>query len=86
MTIPIQLVESRIAVKIQEGSLEPPPYSPDLTPNLGSKYLSGTRLSSNSDVKTAAENCGRDFYQVGLSKLVLRPDKYLNRFCDYDEK
>ncbi|GBM61780.1 hypothetical protein AVEN_18341-1 [Araneus ventricosus] len=68
----------------------PPPYSPDLTPNLGSKHLAGTRFSSNSDVKTAAENWlsgqGRDFYQVGLNKLVLRSDKCLNRFGDYVEK
>ncbi|GBM58036.1 hypothetical protein AVEN_170643-1 [Araneus ventricosus] len=33
-----------------------PPYSPDLATNLGSKHLSGTRFSSNSDMKTAAEN------------------------------
>ncbi|GBN92364.1 hypothetical protein AVEN_72419-1, partial [Araneus ventricosus] len=46
-----------------------PPYSPDLAPNLGSKHLSGIRLSSNSDLKTASENWlngqGRDFYQGG---------------------
>ncbi|GBM33208.1 hypothetical protein AVEN_28201-1 [Araneus ventricosus] len=62
-----------------------PPYSQDLAPNLGSKHLSGTRFSSNNDVKTAAENCGRDFYQAGLNKLVLRSDKCLNRFGDYVE-
>ncbi|GBN48316.1 hypothetical protein AVEN_249193-1 [Araneus ventricosus] len=33
-----------------------PPYSPDSAPNLGSKHLSATRFSSNSDAKTAAEN------------------------------
>ncbi|GBN47689.1 hypothetical protein AVEN_141411-1 [Araneus ventricosus] len=33
-----------------------PPYNPDLIPNLGSKHLSGTRFSSESDVKTIAEN------------------------------
>ncbi|GBN71334.1 hypothetical protein AVEN_190769-1 [Araneus ventricosus] len=32
------------------------PYSPDSVPNLGSKYLSGTRFSSESDVKTVIEN------------------------------
>ncbi|GBM24054.1 hypothetical protein AVEN_163218-1 [Araneus ventricosus] len=57
-----------------------------LTPNLGSKHLSGTRFSSNSDIKTAAENWlngqGRDFYQLGLNKLVFRPDKCINRFGD----
>ncbi|GBN22238.1 hypothetical protein AVEN_131378-1 [Araneus ventricosus] len=67
-----------------------PTHSPDLAPNLGSKHLSGTSSSSNSDVKTAAENWlnlqGRDFYQDGLNKLVLRSDKRLNRFGDYVEK
>ncbi|GBM92616.1 hypothetical protein AVEN_160941-1 [Araneus ventricosus] len=52
--------------------------------------LSGTRFSSESDVKTAAENWfngqGRDFYQDGLNKLVLRSDKCLNRFGEYVEK
>ncbi|GBN78792.1 hypothetical protein AVEN_168223-1 [Araneus ventricosus] len=34
-----------------------PLYSrPDLAPNLDSKHLSGTRFSSNSDVKTTADN------------------------------
>ncbi|GBN19362.1 hypothetical protein AVEN_49242-1 [Araneus ventricosus] len=65
-------------------------YSLDLAPNLGSKHLFGTKFSSNSDVKTAAENSlngqGRDFYQAGLNKLVLRSDKCLNRFDDYVEK
>ncbi|GBO19711.1 hypothetical protein AVEN_236275-1, partial [Araneus ventricosus] len=31
-------------------------YSPDSAPNLGSKHLSGTKFSSESDVKTAAKN------------------------------
>ncbi|GBM88491.1 hypothetical protein AVEN_269365-1 [Araneus ventricosus] len=46
-------------------------YSPDLAPNLGSIYLSGTMFSSNSDVKTAAEywrnEQGSDFYQAELN-------------------
>ncbi|GBM89386.1 hypothetical protein AVEN_219844-1, partial [Araneus ventricosus] len=41
---------------LQVESLEPPPYSPDLAPNLSSKHLSGTRFSSESDVKTIVEN------------------------------
>ncbi|GBM62909.1 hypothetical protein AVEN_11365-1 [Araneus ventricosus] len=49
------------------------PCSPDLAPNLGSKHLSGKRFSSNSDVKTAAENWpneqGRDINQSGFNKL-----------------
>ncbi|GBM03570.1 hypothetical protein AVEN_203152-1 [Araneus ventricosus] len=52
------------------------------------EHLSGTSLSSDSDVKTAAENWlngqGRDFYQSGRSKLVLRSDKCRNRFGDYE--
>ncbi|GBM05784.1 hypothetical protein AVEN_263-1 [Araneus ventricosus] len=79
--------DSRIAAKVEVGSLEPspPPYSPDMAPNLGSKHLSGTRFFSNSDVKTAVENWldmqGRDFYQA----VVLRLDKCLNIFDDYVE-
>ncbi|GBM03760.1 hypothetical protein AVEN_134972-1 [Araneus ventricosus] len=46
----------RIAAKVQVGSLEPPPYSPDLAPNLCSKHVFGTRFSSESDVKTVVEN------------------------------
>ncbi|GBM88350.1 hypothetical protein AVEN_199338-1 [Araneus ventricosus] len=49
------------------------------------EHLSGTRFSSDSDVKTAAENWlngqGRDFYQAWLNKLALRPDKCLNNDC-----
>ncbi|GBM35281.1 hypothetical protein AVEN_203852-1 [Araneus ventricosus] len=63
---------------------------PDLAPNLGSKHLSGTRLSSNSDVKRTAENWlngqGHVFCQAGSNKLVLLSDKCLNRFYDYVEK
>ncbi|GBM96036.1 hypothetical protein AVEN_240227-1 [Araneus ventricosus] len=40
---------SRIAVKVQVGSLEPPTYRQDSALNLGSKHLSGTRFSSESD-------------------------------------
>ncbi|GBM44725.1 hypothetical protein AVEN_103190-1 [Araneus ventricosus] len=56
---------ARKAAKVQVGGLLP--SSPDLAPNLGYNHLSGTRLSSNSDVKTADENWinekGRYFYQ-----------------------
>ncbi|GBN48811.1 hypothetical protein AVEN_8503-1 [Araneus ventricosus] len=49
------------------------------------EHLSGTRFSSDSDVKTAAEKWlngqGRDVYQAWLNKLVLRPDKCLNNDC-----
>ncbi|GBO28449.1 hypothetical protein AVEN_119766-1 [Araneus ventricosus] len=74
---------------LQEGSLEPPPIQPKFG-NLGSKHLSGTRFSLSSDVKTTAENSlqgqGHHFYQAVLNKLVLRSDKCLNRFDDYEEK
>ncbi|GBO20171.1 hypothetical protein AVEN_242421-1, partial [Araneus ventricosus] len=50
------------------------------------EYLSGTRFSSESDVKTAVENWlngqGRDLYQIGLNKLVLRSYRCLNMFGD----
>ncbi|GBM33170.1 hypothetical protein AVEN_83679-1 [Araneus ventricosus] len=81
---------STLAAKVQVGIWSHPPYCRDLEPILGSKYLSGTRVSSDSEVKTAAENClngqRRDFYTAGLNKLVLRSDKCLNRFGDYVEK
>ncbi|GBN76658.1 hypothetical protein AVEN_15846-1 [Araneus ventricosus] len=71
------------------GAMGGAPYSPDFAPNLGSKHLSKTRISSNSNVKTAAENWlngqGRDFHQAGLNKLVLLSYKCLNKFDDYAE-
>ncbi|GBO08358.1 hypothetical protein AVEN_65774-1, partial [Araneus ventricosus] len=46
--------------------------SPDSAPNLGSKHLSGSSFSSESDMKTVVENSlngtGRDFCQAELSK------------------
>ncbi|GBN54086.1 hypothetical protein AVEN_33575-1 [Araneus ventricosus] len=59
MTIPILLAKLRNCCKSSNGKSGvtfPPPYSLDLSPNLGSKHLSGTRFSSKGDVKTAAEN------------------------------
>ncbi|GBN17252.1 hypothetical protein AVEN_212950-1 [Araneus ventricosus] len=53
---------------LQVESLEPPPYSPDLAPNLGSKHLSGTRFSSESDVKTIVENGSMDMTERSLLK------------------
>ncbi|GBO32132.1 hypothetical protein AVEN_52177-1 [Araneus ventricosus] len=54
------------------------------------EFLSGIGFSTGSDVKTAAKNWfngqGSDFYPAGLNKLVLRSDKFLNRFGDYVEK
>ncbi|GFV74452.1 histone-lysine N-methyltransferase SETMAR [Trichonephila clavipes] len=51
------------------------------------KHFSGKRFSSDSAVKKSAETWlngqGLDFYQDGLSKLVLRSDKCLNSLGDY---
>ncbi|GBO37234.1 hypothetical protein AVEN_56398-1 [Araneus ventricosus] len=59
-----------------------------LQPRFGTQ--SGTRFSSDIDVKTTAENWlkgqGRNFYRDGLNKFVLCSDKCLNRFGDYVEK
>ncbi|GBN65507.1 hypothetical protein AVEN_72975-1 [Araneus ventricosus] len=66
-----------------------PPYSPNFAPNLGSKYLSGTSFSSESDVQTVVENCSMDrtdFCQVGVNKMELRSDKCLNIFADFVEQ
>ncbi|GBM21104.1 hypothetical protein AVEN_200786-1 [Araneus ventricosus] len=95
MTIPTLLAKLKICYKSSSGKSRtrpspPSPYSQYLAPNLGSKHLSGTRFSSVSDVKTATENWlngqGRDFCQAWLNKLVLRPDKCLNKVGDYVEK
>ncbi|GFT80569.1 uncharacterized protein TNCV_5122761 [Trichonephila clavipes] len=54
------------------------------------EHLSGKRFSSDSAVKTSTEillkGQGPDSYQDGLSKLVLRSDKSLNRLDDYVDK
>ncbi|GBO12547.1 hypothetical protein AVEN_14672-1 [Araneus ventricosus] len=46
------------------------------------EHLSGAKFSSDSDVKTTAENWfnvhGLEFYQAGLNKLVLRSSKWIN--------
>ncbi|GBM04068.1 hypothetical protein AVEN_247940-1 [Araneus ventricosus] len=91
MTIPILLSKLKSSCKNSSRiSGITPPHSPDSAPNLGSKYFYGKRFSSNSDVKTAAENSLNlqrlDFYQARLNKLDLRSDKCLNRFGDYVEK
>ncbi|GBM12179.1 hypothetical protein AVEN_20991-2 [Araneus ventricosus] len=68
----------------------PPPIQPRFGTQSGFQTLSGTRFSSDSDVKTAAENRlnrrRRYFYPAGLNKLILPSDKCLNRFGDYVEK
>ncbi|GBL94815.1 hypothetical protein AVEN_197502-1 [Araneus ventricosus] len=50
------------------------------------EHLSGKRFCSDSDVKTSAENCGHDFYQAALNKLVLQSVRCRNRFGGYVEK
>ncbi|GBL91168.1 hypothetical protein AVEN_195076-1 [Araneus ventricosus] len=53
------------------------------------EYLSGARFSSDDEVVMCASKWlneqGNDFYQAGVSKLVLRSEKRLNRFSDYVE-
>ncbi|GBN91534.1 hypothetical protein AVEN_189220-1 [Araneus ventricosus] len=56
MTIPILLPKLKNCCKSSSGKSGASPLRPDLAPNLGSKHLSGTRFSSDSDVKTVAEN------------------------------
>ncbi|GBM20139.1 hypothetical protein AVEN_81114-1 [Araneus ventricosus] len=88
ITISILLAEPKNCCKSSGGKSGTTPYNPYLSPYLIT--LCGTRFSSNSDLKTAAENWlngqGRDFYQARLNKLVLRSDQCLNRFGDYVEK
>ncbi|GBO20720.1 hypothetical protein AVEN_33453-1 [Araneus ventricosus] len=59
------------------------PYDHLLFPKL-EEHLSETRFSSDSDVKTYAENWlngqGCAFHQARLNKLVLHSDKCRNRF------
>ncbi|GBO11380.1 hypothetical protein AVEN_66853-1 [Araneus ventricosus] len=74
MTIPILLAKLKSFAKVQMGSLERHAiHSPDLTPNLCSKHLSVKGFSSDSDMRTDAENWlnwqGRDFCQADLNKL-----------------
>ncbi|GBN13240.1 hypothetical protein AVEN_101712-1 [Araneus ventricosus] len=60
------VIENSCRELAQFTPLEPPSYSTDSAPNLGSKHLSGTRFSSDSDVKTVAENWlnGQDVISV----------------------
>ncbi|GBO21657.1 hypothetical protein AVEN_213958-1 [Araneus ventricosus] len=90
MTIPILLAKLKNCCESSSGESGANSDSLDSTPNLGSKHYAGTMFSSEADVKTVVENWlngqGRDFYQAGLNKLVLRSDKCPNRFGDYVEK
>ncbi|GBM83027.1 hypothetical protein AVEN_183417-1 [Araneus ventricosus] len=66
MTIPILLAKFKNCCESSSGKSGATPYNPDSAPNLGSKYLSGRRFSSESDVKTVAENWlnGQDVISV----------------------
>jgi histone-lysine N-methyltransferase SETMAR len=76
--------------------MEHAPYSPDLAPSdyhvFGplKKFLAGQRFISDDDAKTAVRRWFRaqpaEFYNSGISKLVMRWDKCLNRGGDYVEK
>ncbi|GBN57900.1 hypothetical protein AVEN_228740-1 [Araneus ventricosus] len=54
--IPILLAKLKNCCESSSGKSKATPYSPDSAPNLGSENLSGTRFSSDSDVKTVVEN------------------------------
>ena len=76
--------------------LEHSPYSPNLAPSdfhLFSplmKFLAGLRFTCDDEVKAAVRQWFHsqtaDFYRSGITKLVLRLDKCLNRHRDYVEK
>ncbi|GBN93121.1 hypothetical protein AVEN_48221-1 [Araneus ventricosus] len=73
---PIQLAELKNRCKSSSGKSG---ATSDIAPSdyiflpKFKEHLSGTRFSSESDAKTAAENClhghGRDFYPDGLKRL-----------------
>ncbi|GBM78584.1 hypothetical protein AVEN_105175-1 [Araneus ventricosus] len=67
MTIPIQLAKLKNYCETSIGKYGATPY-PNSAPNLGSKHLSGTRFSSESDVKSVVENWlnGQDVISVKL--------------------
>ncbi|GBO37129.1 hypothetical protein AVEN_216341-1 [Araneus ventricosus] len=93
MTIPILLEKLQNCCKSSSGmsgAILSPIQSRFGTQTVFQTLIWNTFLL-NSDVKTAVDNWfsgqGRDFYQAGLNKLVLRSDKCLNRFgYDYLEK
>ncbi|GBN78904.1 hypothetical protein AVEN_31799-1 [Araneus ventricosus] len=61
----------------------PTPYSPDTAPNLGSKHLSGTRFSSESDVKIVVENWlnGQDVSSANLTPDGFAASTYFAQHC-----
>lgn len=73
-----------------------PPYSPDLSPcdyHLFGKIkqeLAGQRFRTDIEVKTAVlnwlHNAGREFFSLGMEKLIVRCDKCLQRLGGYVEK
>jgi hypothetical protein len=54
------------------------------------KFLSGQKVISNNEAKTAVRQWFRaqsaEFYNSGISKLLMRWNKCLNRGGDYVEK
>ena len=73
-----------------------PPYSPDLAPSdyhlfmHMKKWLGSQRFDDDEELKDAVTGWlqaqAGDFYAEGISKLVKRYDKCLNRYGDYVEK
>jgi histone-lysine N-methyltransferase SETMAR len=88
-------VANRTAARLQSFGweiMEHAPYSPDLAPSdyhvFGplKKFLAGQRIISNDDAKTTVRWWFRtqpaEFYNTGISRLVVRWDKCLNRGGD----
>lgn len=73
-----------------------PPYSPDLAPSdyhlfrYLKNFLGGKRFDTDEELKTAVKNWlssqEAEFYEKGITKLVDRYDKCLNRQGNYVEK
>jgi hypothetical protein len=75
--------------------MEHVPYSSDLAPSdyvfsSLKKFLAGQRFTFDDDTKTAVWRWFRaqltEFYNSGISKLLVQWDKCLNRGGDYVEK
>ncbi|GBO23404.1 hypothetical protein AVEN_135578-1 [Araneus ventricosus] len=91
MTIPTLLLKLKNCCKSSSGKSEATRTQPRFDTQSGFQTLTWNEvLFRELHLETAANNwlnCqGRNFYQSGLSKLVLRSDKWLNRFGDHVEK
>lgn len=76
--------------------LEHPPYSPDLAPSdyhvfpALKEHLSGQRFENDEEVTEAVNRflreAGKNWYDTGINKLVVRLQKCIDRNGDYVEK